>query len=773
MFNLEALNDYEFEILCKDVLENKLEVPLYTFAKGRDGGIDICDAKDKPTIVGQAKHYQRSSFNKLLSSLKKEIKKVNVIKPKQYYIFTSQSLTKENKNIIYQLFQEYMKDTSNVIDASEIDDFLSKAENEDIVRKNYKLWLCASDVLTLINNQNVFIDCDELLDDIENSTKFFVETQAYNQALKKLVEERIIIIIGDPGVGKSTLSKMVILKFVAEGYGIRYTTDNEIGNIKNTLSLDPSKKEIVLLDDFLGQHYLKIKESQPNEIKSLITFVKRNDNKKIILNSRITILNEAIQQSITFKELMEKSEIYTYLINLDKMSRLEKAKIIYNHIFFNNLPEEHFAKVRENQNYLTIIHHKNYNPRIIEYVTKRRIYEKVSADDYFQYIMKKLNEPDDVWQDEFRNRISEEDRILMNTIYSLTDTTVSREVLESTFNSRIKKEKCDTSVNVFRNSTIRLTNSLLRNIEEKGDVKIGTINPSVNDFLKTNLKSNSVEQLKIIENAVFIEPMLKVSETQDAKDYVRKILLSKELLSKKVLRNSSFYYYITLIFQYDIYCEKVKDAVQICFERMYQNLDYREEEKYAELLCKIVNGEFRLFYELDEALSDGIKLRYIIEPLKFEHMQELLESLKEHGILLEHIPESILQMLKGIICSKLRIRTVREIDDSLAEIVASKLEGYDDVELAYYKEENFSFLEDIVWDGVNEALADKTEDLLNDLADVIEISTDEVDLSFTRNYFDISEAINSKLSEKVIYDFDWKMESNKTELEIIKQIFER
>jgi hypothetical protein len=43
MYNLYNLNDYEFELLCKDIMEIKLDCSLYTFPKGPDGGIDICD----------------------------------------------------------------------------------------------------------------------------------------------------------------------------------------------------------------------------------------------------------------------------------------------------------------------------------------------------------------------------------------------------------------------------------------------------------------------------------------------------------------------------------------------------------------------------------------------------------------------------------------------------------------------------------------------------------------------------------------------------------
>ena len=173
------------------------------------------------------------------------------------------------------------------MDGIETSDFLEQDENIDIVKKNYKLWINATNVLELINNKNLFIDCDELMYDIENNINKFVETEGYIESINKLNKENIIVIIGGPGVGKSTISKMILLKYASEGYKVRYTTDNNISDIKKIISMDKDCKEIILLDDFLGQHYLNLKETEPNELKSLLSFVRRNRNKKLILNSRI------------------------------------------------------------------------------------------------------------------------------------------------------------------------------------------------------------------------------------------------------------------------------------------------------------------------------------------------------------------------------------------------------------------------------------------------------------------------------------------------------
>lgn len=428
MFDLSNLNDYEFEILCKDIMQELLAEKLFTFSRGVDAGVDICDKKKKTTIIIQAKHYAGSTYSQLKSSLKKEVTKIQRHHPEKYFVCTSQSLTKKNKQEIIEMFDEFMPDISHVIDKNDINSFLEDEQNKDIVVKNYKLWLCTSNVLSLVNNQNVFIDCSELMLDIEEQIKFFVETQAYHDAIKRLHQDNIIIIIGAPGVGKSTVSKMLLLYYADKDYKVRYVTNNNISEIKRSLSLAPNKKEIVLLDDFLGQHYLNLKDSQPNELKTLISFVTRSKSKKLILNSRVTILNEAAQAYLTFKEIMDRYEQNKYLLDLDKMSPLEKAKILYNHLYFNGLPPEYLSQVKRNKGYLRIVNHVNYNPRVIEYVTQKHNYGTVPNGDYLQYIIRKLDNPEDVWKDEFRNRLDMSDRVLMNTLYSLSDTAVDNTV---------------------------------------------------------------------------------------------------------------------------------------------------------------------------------------------------------------------------------------------------------------------------------------------------------------------------------------------------------
>ena len=124
MFNYKKLCDYEFEILCKDIMQKKLGVPLQIFARGRDGGIDITDDTVSKNVVIQVKHYINSKYSDLISSLKKEVSKVAELKPEKYYVCCALELTPANKTEIFNLFAEYMEGSCNILSLNDIDGYL-------------------------------------------------------------------------------------------------------------------------------------------------------------------------------------------------------------------------------------------------------------------------------------------------------------------------------------------------------------------------------------------------------------------------------------------------------------------------------------------------------------------------------------------------------------------------------------------------------------------------------------------------------------------------
>ena len=385
----------------------------------------------------------------MISSLRKEVRKVKELQPQKYYVCCTVKLTAKNKEEIYDLFSDYMESVNDVMSLFDINDFLENPENIDIVRKHYKLWLESTNILSEILNQNIFVDCESLLYNIEERSKEFVATHCYYECMEILDKERMLLLLGMPGTGKTVTTKMLALYYAAKGYRIRYTTNGDLRDLKNALSTQKELPEIVLLDDCLGQHYFKMKETQENELLGLVKYIAMNKNKKLIMNSRVTIFQQAKERSIEFRQFAEDEKFKIKILDMGKISILEKGRIFYNHIYFKGLPIPYYQDIRRNLNYRKIVMHNNYTPRIMEFVTRKINYRNVGSAHYSEYVMKCLDNPTEIWYDEFSQKLQQEDRVFMTTLYSLTDTSINEEALKRAFNYRLSNTiTIDTSRNI-------------------------------------------------------------------------------------------------------------------------------------------------------------------------------------------------------------------------------------------------------------------------------------------------------------------------------------
>ncbi|KLI14025.1 restriction endonuclease [Brachyspira hyodysenteriae] len=620
-YDLTNLNDYEFELLIRDILEKKLGIELRTYAKGKDDGIDIqCYYTENNTIV-QVKHYCRSTYSSLLNSLKKELEKIDKLKPEKYYIVTSLPLTPNNVKNIYNMFSSYMSDTSNIIDLSEINKLLE--ENTDIVERHYKLWLSSSSILQIINNQNILIDCEYLIDDIKKEKHLYVQTSFYKKSIDILDKNHVIIITGDPGVGKTTLSKMLVLFYLEKNYNVRYSSDSSIKDIKKSI-LKGKNKEVILIDDFLGQHYLELKENYAKELKTLISHSK-TCNKKLILNTRITIMNEAKNFFIEFNEIIKDND--TVLIDLNEISNYEKALILYNHMYFSDIPKSYFNNIKKNKNYYRIINHNNYNPRIIEYITSN--YKDVEYNEYVNFIIDNLNNPAKIWENEFVKRIEKVDRIMMYTIYSLTNHYIDINILKESFNKRLFELKdIDTTINNFDSTLNRLSNSLLKiNIDKNNNKNISVLNPSINDYIFNYLRYNENEIMNILNNAVYIEQYLNLYNKFNESFINEKII---NLINNGNIFNLKSYiniYYQVLycILEFNIQNLEITNIVKDYFIKSSDNI---EKNTYSSFIMKLYCSTLWNFYNLNDVFLDVNNFNKISENIDYLSIIDILYQIK-------------------------------------------------------------------------------------------------------------------------------------------------
>lgn len=751
MYNYGDLNDIEFEYLCQDIIEKKLNIKLYRFAQGKDGGIDLTNSVISKEIIVQVKHYFMSTPAQLLASLKKEQKKLVELNPKKYYVCCSKNLSPQKKKEIYDIFSIYMESDDNIITLNEIEDFLICPNNSDILDKNFKLWLHSSDVLSKINNRAMFIDCEVLLYDIKETVKLYVQTSAYNECLHCLKKNRIILILGMPGIGKTITSKMLALKFSEKGYTIRYVTSNSIEAVKKALSSNPEKKELVLLDDCLGQYYFSLKENQESEMVSLIKYISIKQNKMIIMNSRVTIYNESKNRSLELSKLIEDKGVKIHTIDMDDLSELEKAKILYNHLYFNTISTEYYNEIKKNKNYSKIISHKNYNPRIIEFIARKAKTKDIPYNKYIEYIINSLENPYDIWNDEYSHKLSDIDRIYINTLFSLTDTDIESDILEKCFNHRISNiNKIDTTINRYDALTSRLNNSFIKIIDKNGIKRIGVMNPSVNDFLNYIIRNNSIEVENIINyitNINQVKKMLKeqadnylIEETLNGNilDYVFKNKEEKVLTIVSLIcrSNACNHKYASIL---DLYLSKYSSSQISGFYILERH----------EIVSRLFNGAINKYYKIIDYLNDKDFLSKILDNL---YLGDLIETIKKLFTLLKNecnITRDFNKLASDRLIEEMEYYPE---DSEISEFISN----YNISEMAnnhttIYYDENMSvdFDEESLIDEIHERISndvyeellDLTDDLPESIKDLLNLDT----VNYNINTSEIGDYINSWL----------------------------
>lgn len=729
MYNFSNMDDYEFELLSKDIIEKELSIELRNYTKGRDGGIDIRGYFNNDLII-QVKHYVHSSYSSLKSSLIKEKEKIKKLKVKRYIIVTSFRLTPENENEIYDLFKEFMKSRGDIYDSCRLDSILSESRSVEIVRKHYKLWLVSSNILTIISNNSCNIDIKTFMYDFDTKSNLFVETKAYKESIKNLDEDNLILLYGEAGIGKTTLSKMILAYYGSKGYDLRYVSNKSIRDIKNIL-LDNDSNEIILIDDFLGQHYVDINLSVLEELKSLIIYISSKNNKKLILNSRTIILNEALRNNQEFENFLLDINLRRYLVTANEIRLLDKAKILYKHIYFNRLPLKYYNEIKKDKRYLKVIKHRNFNPRIIEYITRKNKVISIAPNKYFDFIIKMLENPKDIWKEEF-NKFKKYDRIFINTLYSLTTEFVDEDIFKKCFYARLNNdENYDTTLNIFMDCLNRLLDSLVT----KKDGLIKMLNPSINDYIYNYLSENDSEIESILKSAVYVE-QLKIIQNINPKltnKFIISSILTGEFLNLKVYYNNYNieYYYLYYISEFNIMDRKLLKFIHINLSNMIPFGS--DKEKNSDLVMRFFsNKDMFKYYKLYELM---FCFRNLCKYYEYMNVNALKTFIPFHESIIKKnkdfiLSEQEISLIDSLISWEIEIYIISILKERIEMIILSNISDFDE---SLFKK-NIAFIKKIVKEHI-ELLMEKELDFIknsNILCKNIwinnEIIFDEIDL---------------------------------------------
>jgi hypothetical protein len=480
-YDFAILSPDEFERLSRDLLQKKLDLFIESFTSGRDGGIDLrCASVREHSIIVQVKRYK--DFSTFLTNLTKEVEKVKKLNPSRYIITTSLGLTPNNKNNIKKLFHPFILSTEDILGRDDLNNLLS--QYADIEKKYYKLWLASSNVLQFIVNNKNYQESILELERIHDQVHIYVQNESFNQALDILKKNKYVIISGIPGIGKTTLARMLTLNLLdafGKGKGLHDNSFIYITKIDDayTQYQNNDTDQVFLFDDFLGATTLDVESKESNRTSSFISTIHSSHNKYLILTTREYILNEALNK---FESKNDNSfELTKYIIDLSKYTRLIKAKILFNHLYFSNIQAEILNDLLHQDNYNRIIQHRNFSPRIIK-IFVDRWKNNSKPEDFTRSFLSHLDNPQEIWRLAFENLdIFSRDMLLIRLTFSNYCSVSSFQQATSNFCKSALGSQYDPIE--FRKSLRKLENTFVC-INKIGD---GTFieyqNPSIKDFL--------------------------------------------------------------------------------------------------------------------------------------------------------------------------------------------------------------------------------------------------------------------------------------------------
>lgn len=698
---LSKLNDREFESLSADIISTHLNLNVEKFKSGRDGGVDGRFWIGNKEGIIQCKHYWKTGYRGLINKLKsEEVDKVKKLNPTKYIFFTSVPLSRKNKKEIFKIFSPHIKSESDIWGEDDINDFLSRQENQNIVEKNYKLWITSTQVLDILLHNAIKGRSESTIKEIESHNERYVITDNHKKGAQILKENNVIIISGEPGIGKTTLANNLALFYIANGFEF-CDIEESISEAEDLFREKENKKIIFYCDDFLGSNMLDaISNKRDSHIVKFINRIKNDNSKKFILTSRTNILTKAYSLSHQFQNNKIRDD--EFLLKIENLSEIDKAKILYNHIYHSNLDNIYIDEIYKEKRYKEIIKQRNYNPRIIEFITDYKRITKIKSEDYWNYIINKFENPEDIWSDYFQNQIDDTVRILsFLTVFNggkIEEKELRRSYSSFKNNYRIHLDHTDSSFNAVRKLAIK---SLLNRSQTwDGDYEYSLFNPSIGDFIlnsyleDVDLVISVLKSLGTDSSIIFLNSLqLNNKISKETIHQIQFILLTYFYEDKLRIKDWDF---LILLAYLDIFNPRTTETTKELIKEISKNKASKGERLY-ELLFILVE-----FDEIIE-IKDFSFIKGFIEDKVVDRndIEKILELIKKYKI----DDESFIEKFSIAVDSYIR----DELNDNKSSVDIGK-----HIRFNYYMEQEEM---DVDYDGINSELESILDSILSDFDD--------------------------------------------------------
>ena len=410
-----------------------------------------------------------------------------------------------------------------------------------------------------------------LPEEIERKVALYVTNRYWPKALNLINQKEKVILTGPPGIGKSTLAEMLVYYFLEKNYRLLIVDKNFSDYDRNTIRTigESGQKTIIYIDDFLGQNYFDLKNnpSKDSHLAEILELSQAYENIKLILTTRKVNLEQAKTASETVKRNIANFD--KFQLELKELNVLHKGKILFKHLSLSKLDKSFKNEILKKEFFSKICHHKNFNPRLIEFLTDRTyVLTKLSKhQEYRDLITDSLKNPQEIWDDIYRKKISKYERELILALFSLGES-ASIDQVEDVYSLNIESipnSNYDEAAS-FNESLRNLLGSFL-DVEKHGKKTIIKFkNPSFVDYLINYINIEKQRQRKMIRIISSLDQVFRFYKKDEEEIYQRGIQIGPK---------------------------EIKLLIKHCLEILDDILDNNSEE----------NKEYLKFQLLDKILS--------------------------------------------------------------------------------------------------------------------------------------------------------------------------
>ncbi|MCG6493901.1 restriction endonuclease [Kitasatospora sp. A2-31] len=476
-FDLGRLTDHDFELVCRDLFGELLGVPLELFPRGRDQGIDLrhTDAAGASTVV-QCKHWQRGDQNGLIRRLvREELPKVARLKPDRYVIATTVGLTVDGKERLRDAFAPFIRSTGDI---HGVDEIVAELRNRPaLVRRHFRLWLSSTTVLQTVLHQERHLRSSWLRRRLPRVAETFVPHEGFERAKQVLDEQRVCVVAGIPGVGKTTVALMLSAWLMGNGYELHEVSQDidEVG----ALWLD-GIPQVFLYDDFLGQTTLEspLNKNEDSRLLAVVREIRETPGKALIMTTRDYILEHARlrHDRLAAADVTEAASV----IHLTDLGLRIRGQILYNHVHNSAVPPAQKRCFADRAVWQPVVTHRNFNPRLIEETLRlaaRREQDVPAA------VLANLDDPQRIWERIVEHELTDEAVHLLEVLLTLQTATLSE--LEESWSWYRRELDRDADGRLFRRALQVLEGTMVT----LDGGKAAFHNPSIADYLRLHLNA--------------------------------------------------------------------------------------------------------------------------------------------------------------------------------------------------------------------------------------------------------------------------------------------